>query len=155
MEGVIAAKEGAEAGRGGDGGSTVDVRYTRLADAVSLNKTVGAVRISVGGWEGAVIEGGMGLFSHETNSPSIILVEMNHRASLEAGMSSPVEVLFRLYNLGYVKISHAGPICRRRWKKQRGLFNKILRMISSFGKCHSSCQHALFTILKADCYTRG
>ena len=115
------AKEGAEAGRGGDGGSTVDVRYTRLADAVSLNKTVGAVRISVGGWEGAVIEGGMGLFSHETNYPSIILVEMNHRASLEAGMSSPVEVLFRLYNLGYVKISHAGPICRRRWKKQRGL----------------------------------
>jgi len=68
-----------------------------------------------------VIEGGMGLFSHETNYPSIILVEMNHRASLEAGMSSPVEVLFRLYNLGYVKISHAGPICRRRWKKQRGL----------------------------------
>lgn len=100
----------------------VTVNYKRLEDVISLNKTVGAVRISANGWEGAIIEGGLKLFGHKTNYPSIVLVEMNYKSSLEAGQPNPEQVLFKLYELGYVKISHAGPICRRRWRTQaRGL----------------------------------
>ena len=70
-----------------------------------------------------MLDGGQALFGHETNYPSIVLIEVNYRASLEAGQPNPVETLFKLYNLGYTKISHAGPICKRRWKAQsRGIF---------------------------------
>ena len=92
--------------------------YRKLEDGISLNKTVGAVRISANGWESAIIDGGRGLFGHPSNYPSIVLIEMNYAASIRAGQPDPARVLSKLYDLGYTKISHAGPICKRRYKAQ-------------------------------------
>ncbi|QDZ23394.1 glycosyltransferase [Chloropicon primus] len=118
-------------GAGGGDKEQVTVQYKRLEDVISLNETVGAVRISVNGWENAVIDGGMALFKHKTNYPSIVLVEMNYKASVDSGHNNPTETLFKLYNLGYTKISHAGPICKRRWKSQtRSIFSLPFSWVS-------------------------
>ena len=114
-EAAMAATEAAAA-EGGPS-KTLSVEYKKLGDVISLNKTVGAVRISANGWENAIIDGGATLFGHKSNYSSIVLVEMSLRSSREAGQPSPTAPLFKLYNLGYVNISHAGPVCKRRWKQ--------------------------------------
>ena len=93
------------------------IAFEALDDLVSDGETVGALRVSANGWEGAVLSGASGLLSSPTRFPSIVVVEMNHRASVEANQMVPSKVLFMLHEHGYTRMYHAGPLCRRRWKR--------------------------------------
>eukprot|EP00241_Pyramimonas_parkeae_P000729 CAMPEP_0114247346 /NCGR_PEP_ID=MMETSP0058-20121206/12974_1 /TAXON_ID=36894 /ORGANISM="Pyramimonas parkeae, CCMP726" /LENGTH=1002 /DNA_ID=CAMNT_0001360647 /DNA_START=399 /DNA_END=3407 /DNA_ORIENTATION=+ len=93
---------------------TLPAEVRRLDDVLAKDLEVGAMRISVDGMEGWVLEGATELMTRRP--PPIVVIELK-APSMHAVGSDPLEMLHRMWDWGYTHISHSGPFCDGRWRK--------------------------------------
>ncbi|CAK0732485.1 hypothetical protein CVIRNUC_000137 [Coccomyxa viridis] len=86
------------------------------AGLVPQGADVGAVRVSVGGWEGWVLEGLQELWTAQNRTPpAVILMDLYPEKLRRNGYAGgAAAILDRLYSDGYEHILHAGPRCDAR-----------------------------------------
>jgi hypothetical protein len=86
----------------------------RLSDVLGNTTSIAAMRLSVHGHEGWVLQGALDFLRH-VHRPDVIHVEFCPAAMQAAGFDAPVQLLSWLFELGYTDIAHAGRVCDHRW----------------------------------------
>ncbi|GAB4818501.1 hypothetical protein N2152v2_005547 [Parachlorella kessleri] len=89
-------------------------KRTPGASVVGEEESVGAIRVSANGWEGFIMRGFEPLL-HRSQAPPVIALEWNPAAMRLVGFNDPLEMVQRLYDLGWTDISHSGYVCDERW----------------------------------------
>ncbi|CAL8471301.1 g10843 [Coccomyxa elongata] len=107
------------------------------SDLVPEDVEVGAIRVSVTGWEGWVMEGLAGLMARRMAPPAVVLLELQPHAMARAGYEGGALRLLRtMHSWGYTDVSHSGHVCDERW-------HNITRSIRLRGAMALAAQEAL------------
>ncbi|KAK9806068.1 hypothetical protein WJX72_000034 [[Myrmecia] bisecta] len=128
-----AAAHNISAGAPGSNCTRTERRHV-AADMVPNDTEIGAVRVSVTGWEGWVVEGLKGVIEH--SPPSVVMVELHPQAMEATGHEGALKLLRQLYSWGYTDVSHSGYVCDERW-------HNITRGIRLRGAMGVAAQEAL------------
>eukprot|EP00775_Hariotina_reticulata_P008242 gene8242-8432_t len=92
----------------------VAAQRRRLSDVLGNNTSIAALRLSVHGHEGWVLQGALD-YLRLVHKPQVIHVEFWPAAMRASGFHAPVQLLSWLFDLGYTDIAHAGRVCDQRW----------------------------------------